>query len=73
MTGLAYGGGLKYAIDGKFSIGAEYLRVDLNETAFQMGALNHWAPNTKKIDATADLVKFSVDYKVWGAGYEPLK
>ncbi len=73
MTGLAYGGGLKYAIDGKFSIGAEYLRVDLDETAFQMGSLGKWGPNTKKIDATADLVKFSVDYKVWGAGYEPLK
>jgi outer membrane immunogenic protein len=73
MTGLAYGGGLKYAIDGKFSVGAEYLRLDLDTTGFHMGQLASWGANTKNISATADLVKFSVDYKLWGAGYEPLK
>jgi outer membrane immunogenic protein len=73
MTGLAYGGGLKYAVDSNFSIGAEYLRVDLDDTAFPIGPLAKWGATTKTINATADLVKLTVDYKVVGGGYEPLK
>ncbi len=73
LTGLAYGGGLKYAIDGNFSIGAEYLRLDLDETTFSYSGLASIPAFKGKIDGTADLVKVQVDYKFGSTGYEPLK
>ncbi len=73
MTGLAYGGGLKYAIDNHFSIGAEYLHLDFDAKTFSFGSLAALPPGTKQIDGTGDIVRVSVDYKLWGPGYEPLK
>jgi outer membrane immunogenic protein len=72
MTGLAYGGGLKYAIDDHFSIGAEYLHLDFDSTTFSFGPFTNSPPHTGKLDATGDLAKFSVDYRI-GWGYAPLK
>jgi outer membrane immunogenic protein len=73
LTGLAYGGGLKFAIDDHFSIGAEYLHLALDEKAYSFGPFAAKAPSTKRLDASGDLVKLSVDYKVGGWGYAPLK
>ena len=63
LTGLAYGGGLKYAIDGHFSIGVEYLRIDLDESTFRFGPIASIPAGDGKIDSTMDIVKLQVDYK----------
>ncbi|MFT4079767.1 outer membrane protein [Rhodomicrobium sp.] len=74
IGGLVYGGGLKYAINEKFSVGAEYLRFDPADETFSYNAYAKWGPSKTKIETETDTVKVSVDYKVFGGSvYEPLK
>lgn len=63
--GWVLGGGLKYAINNHFSIGAEYLHLDLDGARFNLGAPQNNEPITAKwpLEIKTDLVKLSVDYK----------
>ncbi|WKW49685.1 outer membrane protein [Rhodomicrobium lacus] len=71
---LVYGGGLKYAISNRFSVGAEYLHFDAADETFSYNAYAKWGPSKGKIETETDTVKVSVDYKVFGGNvYEPLK
>ncbi|HZV20983.1 MAG TPA: hypothetical protein VE986_05485 [Hyphomicrobiales bacterium] len=70
---LAFGGGIKYAIDNRFSIGAEYLHLDFDTKTFSFGPLAALPPGTAQFNGSGNIVKISVDYKIGGLGYEPLK
>ena len=64
LDGWAYGAGLKYAISDHFTIGIEYLRLDLDEGLFILPALaNGKNPSDKPFDLDADSVKVAVDFK----------
>ncbi|ADP72398.1 porin [Rhodomicrobium vannielii ATCC 17100] len=72
--GLVYGGGVKYAIDNRFSIGVEYLRFDKADETADYAAYAYFPASKTKIETETDTVKLSVDYKVFGGSiYEPLK
>lgn len=62
-VGWAYGGGVKYAINDQFSIGSEYIRLDLDDETFTNGPLASFPVKTEKISNTMDVVKVFVDYK----------
>ena len=63
-TGWALGGGVKYAINEHFVVGAEYLRLELDKEGFDFGAPVNGEPvGAADLEIKADIVKLSVDYK----------
>jgi outer membrane immunogenic protein len=73
LTGVVFGGGLKYAIDNHFSIGAEYLHFDFDAKSFNFGPFTNNPGGSAKIESSADVAKFTVDYKFSGGLDAPLK
>jgi outer membrane immunogenic protein len=63
MTGIAWGGGIKYAINQHWSVGAEYVRMNFDDKSYTNGPLASWAATQGKITADYDSVRASVDYR----------
>ena len=63
--GWTIGGGVKYAINDHFIIGAEYLHMELDGARFDLGPPQNGEPITAKwpLEIEADLFKLAVDYK----------
>lgn len=63
MTGLAIGGGLKYAITSHFQVGAEYLHFGMNAKDFTNGPIGPFPAVTNQVKVNSDMLKVSLDYK----------
>lgn len=63
MTGIAWGAGVKYAIDDHWSVSAEYVRISFDDESFTNGPLASWAAKQAKISADYDSARVTVDYR----------
>lgn len=63
MTGIAWGGGFKYAINQNWSVGAEYVRMNFDDKSFTNGPLASWAASQQKINADFDSIRATVDFR----------
>lgn len=64
MSGWTLGGGIKYAINDHFIVGAEYLHLEFDQEGFDFGGpLGGRAITAADLEIQADIVKVAVDYK----------
>lgn len=64
MSGWTLGGGIKYAINDHFILGAEYLHLEFDQESFDFGGpLGGRAITAADMEIEADIVKLAVDYK----------
>ncbi len=75
-TGWAYGGGIEWAVRRNWSIGLEYLHVDLGSSTLSLptqivGGLLFTA-SSAHLEDQSDVVRAKINYQIV-AGYEPLK
>lgn len=63
VDGIAYGLGLKYAIDDHWSVGAEYLRIDFDNANYTNGPLAAWPASVRPITSDLDVARFTVDWR----------
>lgn len=59
MTGWAFGAGMEYAVNDRWSVKGEWMRYDLGSDVFRTGT---GAGSTPKVDTTGDIARVGVNY-----------